>query len=222
MSQSPRSLRFYFDLISHNAWLAWARMPALCAEFDLQLQPIPVLFAGLLNHHGQVGPAEVAPKREWMLRNVLRKAHAHGIALAPPASHPFNPLVPLRALSALHGEQRVQATDRLFRATWAESKPIHDPACVAAELAACGLDAGAVMASIQTPAVKDALRQQTEQALAEGVFGVPTMAVDGELFFGFDDLPWLERKLAGTDPLPDPLPDLAAWQAIRPTAERRR
>ena len=78
------------------------------------------------------------------------------------------------------------------------------------------------MQAIQTPAVKDALRQQTEQALADGVFGVPTLAVNGELFFGFDDLPWLERKLAGSDPLPDPLPDLAAWQAIRPTAERRR
>ena len=83
MSSSARSLRFYFDLISHNAWLAWARLPAICAEHELQLQPIPVLFAGLLKHHGQVGPAEVAPKREWMLRNVLRKSHAHGIAIAP-------------------------------------------------------------------------------------------------------------------------------------------
>lgn len=222
MNPSPRSLRFYFDLISHNAWLAWARLPAICAEHDLQLEPVPVLFAGLLQHHGQVGPAEVAPKREWMLRNVLRKAHTHGIAIAPPASHPFNPLVPLRALTALQGEQRVLATERLFRATWVESKPVHDPACVAAELSACGLEADAVMQAIQTPVVKDGLRQQTEQALADGVFGVPTLAVNGELFFGFDDLPWLERKLAGTDPLPDPLPNLDAWQAIRPTAERRR
>lgn len=222
MTESARLLRFYFDLISHNAWLVWARLPAICAEHALRLEPVPVLFAGLLKHHGQVGPAEVAPKSRWMLRNVLRKAREHGIDIAPPASHPFNPLAPLRALTALDGPERITATERLFRATWAESRPVHDPACVAEELARAGLNAEAVMSASQSDAVKNALRQNTEQALAAGVFGVPTMVVDEELFFGFDDLPWLQRYLAGTDPLGEASPDLDRWQAIRPTAERRR
>ena len=89
---APNTLYVFVDYISHNAYLAWARLPALCARHGLSLEPVPVLFAALLQRHGQRGPAEVAPKREWMLANVLRKAREDGTPIRPPASHPFNPL----------------------------------------------------------------------------------------------------------------------------------
>lgn len=216
------TLRFYFDPISHNAWLAWSQLPALCEQFDLQLEPVPVLFAGLLKHHGQVGPAEVAPKRQWMLFNVLRKARQHGIDIAPPYSHPFNPLAALRAITACQGSDRIRATERLFRATWAESRPVHEADCVAEELRRADLDAGAIMAAAASDTVKAELRASTEQALRDGVFGVPSMQVRGELFFGFDDLPYLRAFLEGRDPLNTHAEELAAWSRIQPTAERRR
>src|SRR5690349_12025805 len=125
---NPAKLYFFFDYISHNAYLAWHKVPALASAHGLALEPVPVLFAGLLKAHNQVGPAEVAPKARWMIWNVLRKARYHGIPLAPPHSHPFNPLLPLR-LSCIDmpREQRQELITRLFRATWAESRAVQMP-----------------------------------------------------------------------------------------------
>lgn len=214
-------LHFYFDIISHNAWLAWAQLPALCAEFGLQLRPVPVLFAGLLKAHGQRGPAEVLPKREWMLLNVLRKAAEHGIPISPPYSHPFNPLAALRVIAAAPTEHQLALTERLFRATWAESLPVHEPDCVRSEILKQGLDAESLMAAATTEAGKQRIRDNTEQALADGVFGVPSMRVRGQLFFGFDDLHYLRRFLAGSDPLTIDAAGLALWNGIRPSAQRK-
>ena len=74
----------------------WHELPALAQKYDYSLQPIPVLFAGLLKAHGQLGPAEVEPKLQWMNRNVLRKAVELGIPLNAPRQHPFHPLFLLR------------------------------------------------------------------------------------------------------------------------------
>src|SRR5512145_1473206 len=94
-----RTLRFCFDYISSNAYLAWVRLPELRQRFDLRIEPVPVLFAGLLEANGQLGPAEIRPKARWMAKNNQRKAGILGVRLRPPAFHPFNPLVPLRVSS---------------------------------------------------------------------------------------------------------------------------
>ncbi len=60
MFDDPRRLYFFFDFISHNAWLAWNRVPALAQRHGLQFEPVPVLFAGLLNAHGQKGPSSAS------------------------------------------------------------------------------------------------------------------------------------------------------------------
>ena len=80
-----------------------------------------------------------------------------------------------------------------------------------------GLDGSALVARAQEPEVKARLRRDTDDAIARGVFGVPTMETGGELFWGYDDFPFLERFLAGDDPLP------AAWGGDRlPTASSQR
>ena len=220
---SPDRLYFFFDYISHNAYLAWHKMPALARRHGLTLTPVPVLFGAMLSHYKQVGPAEVPAKSRWMLRNVLRKAKLHGIPIAPPHSHPFNPLVPLRVSCADLGDaQRLALVDRLFHAVWAESRAIADAAVVGEIVAQQGLDAGRLLAEAQSDAVKQRLRENTQAALDQGVFGVPTMAVRGELFWGFDDLEYLEMVLSGGDPLSADRRELEPWLAVRPSVERRR
>jgi 2-hydroxychromene-2-carboxylate isomerase len=219
----PDRLYFFFDYISHNAYLAWHKMPALARRHGLVLTPVPVLFGAMLSHYKQVGPAEVPAKSRWMLRNVLRKARLHGIPIAPPDSHPFNPLVPLRVTCAdLDEAQRLALVDRLFRAAWAEGRAVAQAEVVGGLLRDLGLDAERLLREAGTDAVKQRLRENTQGALEAGAFGVPTLLVRGELFWGFDDLEFVEMALAGDDALsPDPR-ELDAWAAVRPSIERRR
>ena len=212
------TIDLYFDFISHNAYLAWAKLPALAAAHGHTVRPVPVLFAGLLQHHGQLGPAEIPAKSRWMLRNVARKAAHHGIPFAPPASHPFVPLLALRAAIASGADHVVVGA--LFEATWASGRDVSDADTVRAVLDEAGVDGAALVARTQDPEVKAALRENTEQAIARGVFGVPTMCVGDALFYGFDDLPWLEAFLAGEDPIEGM--DWSGWEAVTASARRPR
>jgi 2-hydroxychromene-2-carboxylate isomerase len=219
----PGRLYFFLDYISHNAWLAWNQAPALAARHGLTLTPVPVLFGAMLSHYRQVGPAELPVKSSWMLRNVLRKARLHGIPVAPPASHPFNPLLALRVTCAIDDEPaRTRAVDRLFRATWAEGRAVNEPEVVRALLLEIGLPADALMAAAGAETAKQRLRENTDGGLAQGLFGVPTLAVRGELFWGFDDLEYLEMFLSGRDLLSADRGELDAWTQVRPSVERRR
>jgi 2-hydroxychromene-2-carboxylate isomerase len=199
---SAAPVRFYFDYISHNAYLAFTQLGLLRERFGREFSLEPVLFAGLLNHYGQLGPAEVAPKAKWMMLDVVRKARRLGVPIARPFSHPFVPLLSLRvSFAPLEPEARWRLCDALFRAVWAESVDVSDARAVARVLDAAGLDGAGLVAFAQSDAAKRSLRESTERALADGVFGVPSFRVDGELFWGFDDLAHLELFLAGRDPL---------------------
>ena len=219
MTGAAPPIRFYFDYISSNAWLAWTRMPELAAPYGRRVEPIPVLFAGLLEAHGQLGPAEVAPKAAWTWRNNLRKAALLGVPLRPPRFHPFHPLVSLRVSSLpMPDAERHALVDALFRAVWVESRNVGEAAVVAEVARSAGLAGAELVARAQEPAAKAALRRQTDDAIAVGVFGVPAMRANGEVFWGYDDLPYLELCLAGRDPLPaDALPT-----APPPASARRR
>jgi 2-hydroxychromene-2-carboxylate isomerase len=214
-------LRFYFDYISHNAYIAWTQVHALAERHGRSVEPVPVLFAGLLNATGQLGPAEIPAKTRWMIRDLLRKAAGLGVPFEPPASHPFLPLLPLRVSSLpMPDRTRRALVDALFRATWAESVDVSDPEAVACIADSAGLDGAAAVRDAETPEAKQRLRRQTDEAIAAGVFGVPTLIVDGELFFGYDDHVWVERFLRGEDPLDREA--AAAFARVRATASRRR
>src|SRR5438445_643632 len=90
------TIRFYFDYESPNAYLAWTQLPQLADRYGVAIDPLPVLYAGLLEAHGQLGPGEIAAKGRWMSKNIARKATLLGVPLKPPAFMPFNPLLALR------------------------------------------------------------------------------------------------------------------------------
>jgi 2-hydroxychromene-2-carboxylate isomerase len=212
-------LSFYFDYISHNAYLAWTQMDALCRRHELVLEPVAVLFGAMLQANGQLGPAEIRDKSLWMLRDVVRKSKQFDIPIAPPASHPFNPLAALRATcTSMTAEQRIALVTALFEATWMYSRDVSDPEVVAAVVASIGLEADSVMSKAKMDPAKAVLRENTDRALAAGVFGVPTVIAGGRLFWGFDDLDCLDAFLAGKDPVRDE--DLDPWLQVKPSIQR--
>lgn len=214
-------IRFHFDYLSPYAYLAWTQLQPLGARFGRDVEPVPILFAALLDAHGHKGPAEIPSKRVYIFKDVLRSAHALGVPLEPPPSHPFNPLLALRASSLpLSAEERRRLVDALFLATWAGGGGVEGPEAVARAANEAGLDGAALVAAAAGEQAKALLRSQTDAALAAGVFGVPTMIVDGEAFWGLDAFAHLERFLRGEDPLDAEA--LARWSSITPSARRPR
>jgi len=196
------TIRFSFDYISPNAYLAWEPLRALGERYGATIEPVPVLFAGLLEAHGQLGPAEVAPKIRWMFKNNLRKAALLGVPLNPPAFHPFNPLLALRVSSLpLAPADRDALVGALFEAVWARGLHVAEPAVVERVADEIGLPGALLVADAQRADCKARVRDQTDAAIARGVFGVPTFEIGDELFWGYDDLGFVEQFLAGTDPL---------------------
>ena len=160
MSDAP--IRIYLDYLSSNVYLAWTQLPALAQRFGRAIEPMPVLFAGLLEAHGQMGPAEVLPKAWWMAKNNLRKAALIGVPLHPPAFHPFNPLLALRVTSLpMDAAARARLVGGLLRGVWAERRHVSDPDVVAQIASEAGLDGAALVAAAQQPEAKAALRKQT-------------------------------------------------------------
>lgn len=216
-------IRFYFDYISSNAYIAWHALRSMAPRYGRSIEVVPTLFAGLLEAHGQLGPAEVPVKSYWMWRNNLRKCALLGIPLSPPAFHPFNPLLSLRISSLpLPTEQRHALITALFEAVWVHGQHVSDPSTVARLADQIGLPGDELVAATQQAGTKAALRGQTDAAIAAGVFGVPTMLVDDELFWGYDDFPYLELYLAGKDPLANGLATVEMPSAPQASARRRR
>jgi 2-hydroxychromene-2-carboxylate isomerase len=174
------SADWYFDFVSPFSYLQCEQLPSL--ERTLRVHYKPVLFAALLNAYGHKGPAEIPAKRRFTYRFVVWQARQLGIPLRFPAQHPFNPLPLLRL--AIAADCAPEAVRRIFRFVWRDGR-IGDLPIEWAELTAqVGLsDAEARIAS---PEVKEALRRNTDEAIARGVFGVPTLAIAEELFWGCD------------------------------------
>jgi 2-hydroxychromene-2-carboxylate isomerase len=195
----PRMKRidFYLDFISPYAYLAFERLPAALEGLGYETVYRPVLFAALLAHQhpGQLGAAEVAGKREWTYRQVLWLAHAHGVPMQMPARHPFNPLGALRLAwaCARQGFPNRYVCETIFRHVWHADGAAADDADRLRALTSA-------LSPPRDPAsdeVKQALRAETDAAIAAGVFGVPTFGVDGRLFWGLDALPMLRAQLEG-------------------------
>ena len=193
-----KHITFYLDFISPYAYLAFEALPEALMGTSYSVRYTPVLFVGLLKHHGQLGPAEIASKREWTYRQVLWLAHSRGIALEMPASHPFNPLALLRLALACSADATPGAPNRyvcetIFRHVWRGGAEAVD----AQRLEALATQLGPKH-DFESDAVKAQLKENTDAAIAQCVFGVPTFAVDGRLFWGLDALPMLRAYLLGS------------------------
>lgn len=192
------AIHWYFDFISPFAWLQWPKVRALSHEHPVAFRPL--LFAGLLGHHGHKGPAEIPGKRLFTYRHALWRARAEGRTLRFPPAHPFNPLPALRLCAAL--ESRPEAIEAIFDWLWAQGRA-GDSAEALAPLAR-ELGVQDLAAALSSPEAKAVLRGNYEAALAAGVFGVPTLAIDGELFWGDDAFDFARACLADPGLLQDP------------------
>jgi 2-hydroxychromene-2-carboxylate isomerase len=190
-----KQLTFWFDPISPFAYLAFERLPQVLEGVSYDVSYRPILFAGLLKAWGQKGPAEIEPKRAWTFRHVHWIAQQHGIEIATPAQHPFNPLALLRLLIACAppgGTPNRRACEVVLHHVWQGGADAND----ASRLQALTDDLAPRVAP-DDESVKQALKDGTDDALQRGVFGVPTIEFEGRLFWGLDALPMLAACLCG-------------------------
>lgn len=181
---------WYFDFISPFAYFACLRLDQFSSRLSLTYRP--VLLAAILNHWGQKGPAEVPPKREWTYRWCIWWAREHGIAFRMPAAHPFNPIPYLRL--ALVADCDPVAIRMIFERLWTTGIDPGNPEIVSDLADSIGVE----LARITDPGVKSALKQQSDEAIARGVFGVPSLGIGDHLFWGADASGLVEAYLADT------------------------
>lgn len=199
-------LTWYFDLISPFAYLALPRVLAL-GEVELK----PIVFGAVLSHWGQLGPAEIAPKRIQTYRQTHFAAEQTGIPFRFPPRHPFRSLEALRLLTALRGDPA--AVQAAFAFIWGEGRDPHEESAALRErLPPVTEDA--------LLAAKEGLRAATGSAIAAGVFGVPTLAIGEELFWGADAMPMAEAFLA--DPALFQREEMLRLASLPQGIERRR
>ena len=196
---------WYFDFISPFAWLQWAKVKRLSSRVDFTLRPI--LFAGLLARNETKGPAEIPGKREFTYRHVLFTAQREGVPLRFPPAHPFNPIPALRLCIAAGSTP--DAVDRIYSHLWADGGSPDVPGL--REVArALGIDD--LETALAAPHVKDALRANFDAAVADGVFGVPTVVAGGEIFWGNDATALFEAWL--DDPTLFDTPEMRALRDL--------
>jgi len=208
-----KHLSFWFDPISPYAYLAFERLPQVLEGLSYSVDYRPVLFAGLLKQHAHKGPAEIEPKRAWTYRDVAWRAHTQGTPLDLPAAHPFNPLPLLRlalACARPGGTPNRRVVEVLFHHVWRGGL---DAACP--ERLAVLRQTLTPQRDPDGPEVKAELRAAGDAALAQGVFGVPTVVLDGRAFWGDDALPMLRAALRGDPWFAGPAWDQAAQSRPR-------
>jgi len=207
-----KHITFYLDFISPYAYLAFEQLPQSLLGLSYTVTYKPVLLGALLRHHGQLGPAEIPAKRDWTYRHVMWLGHQQQVELAMPLVHPFNPLPLLRlALACAPDGTPAQAQpnryvcETLFHHVWRGGAEVLEPQRLQA--------VREQLAPARAPdddGVKAQLRSNTDEAIANGVFGVPAYRVDDKLFWGFDALPMLRSYMEGNTWF-----DSAAWDGVK-------
>ncbi len=196
-------IHFFYDPISPYAYLAFEQLPKVLGGLSYSVAYTPILFAGLLKTYGQLGPAEIAPKRDWTYRQVLWQAKTLGVNFQMPSQHPFNPL-PLLRLAVACGDENGNTnrfvTQQIFNHVWhggedaAGSERLERLAQQLANKIKTGEESS-------SDAVKARLKANTDEALQAGVFGVPSFVVSNDtsqkVFWGLDSLPMLREYLSG-------------------------
>ena len=195
---TDKTLEFFFDFGSPNAYLAYTQLPALLERTGARLAWRPMLLGGVFKATNNQAPGMTPcePKRRHMLVDMQRFVDHYGIEFRFNAAFPVNTITLMRGAMALIDDARFASyVDTVFRAMWVDNIDLGDPAALQATLTAAGFDWHELAECVADPAVKNALREATEDAVAQGIFGAPSFIVDGELFFGQDRLDFVERAL---------------------------
>ena len=209
-----RQADWFFDVISPYAYLQFHQLHRLPGDMEVRFRP--VLFAGLLNHWGQLGPAEIEAKKRHTFLLTRWRAQKLGLPFKAPPRHPFNPLTLLRLAIALGSDSA--AIGVIFDHIWADGQDGQDPDSLARLAEKLGIDD--LAAATSDAAVKDKLRLNTEAAVSNGVYGVPTFMIEGQIFWG-DDMFELMLEWLNGSPFMAEL-ESQRIMALPPASERKR
>ena len=195
-------IHFYFDFISPYAYFAWRKLPALAKKYNREIEAHPVVFGKLLDKWGQLGPAEIPPKHNWLNEYCFRYAALNGFKYNPPKKHPFNPLAALRmSLKEVSGDDQLRVIDSIFEEGWSHGADLGDLSTLTSLLTRQSIDGETLSKKVSESEIKELLIDETTYAIEKGVFGVPTIIIDDNLFWGNDQMDHIELLLDGKDPL---------------------
>lgn len=193
-----KRIDFYFDLSSPYSYLAATQLGDIAQRHGATVAWKPMVLAAVFKAADNHMPAQSPPKARHMLEDLQRWARQYGVPFVMNARFPMNAIKPERLIIAAESTGRSgELALALFRAMWAEDQDISSAEVMAAVARGLGLDADGLLAAIETPAVKDGLRAYTDEAIALGAFGAPTMAYEGQIYWGNDRLHHLEDALRG-------------------------
>lgn len=193
-----KTVDFYFDLSSPYSYLAATQLPALVARHGAEARWKPLVLAAVFKAADNHMPAQSPPKARHMFTDLQRWARKYGVPFTMNARFPMNTIKPERLVIAAESTGRsADLALALFHAMWADDRDIASADEMRAIATAAGFDADALLAAIETPAVKDKLRVYTDEAIALGAFGAPSFVYEGQLFWGNDRMDFLEDALRG-------------------------
>jgi len=198
-----KTMEFFFDLGSPAAYLAFRRLPALCEAADATLQWRPMLLGGVFQATGNQSPVTIPAKGRYLFADLQRLARRHDIQFRQNPHFPINTLTLMRMATGLQlrePQRLVPYVDAMYRAVWVDGLDMNDPTVVAGVLREAGFEPEAVMALAGDPEVKQRLKDDTQEAVARGVFGAPTFFVDGEMYWGQDRLDFVKEALEADTP----------------------
>lgn len=186
---------FYFDFTSPYSYLAWE---SLLEDKSIELNPIPVMVGKVISEVGSIGPGEVKPKREFLFKDCLRKAQKMGISLRAPATLPFNPLGLLRFIISLSEDKELQskAITSIFRYGWRDGKNYDDyEALKEFIIQDTGMSPEQYDEFDSNRLARKIIKSNISDAVGAGVFGVPSLKIEDEVFWGLDSLDDVRAKL---------------------------
>ena len=196
---TDKTIEFYFDFGSPAAYLAATQLPHIAADTGAALLWKPMLLGGVFQATGNHSPADIKPKGPYMNADLKRFARRYGVPFVHNPHFPINTLLLMRGATGVQTQQPdrfADYVDAVFQAVWVDGKNMNDPATVGAVLQAAGFDAIELMALANAQPTKDQLKTATQDAVARGVFGAPTMFVGDEMFWGQDRLDFVREALA--------------------------
>lgn len=192
-----KQVDFYYDFGSPASYLAWTQLPAMCERHGAQLNYEPILLGGVFKAVENASPMTVKPKGEWMFDDLARFAERYGVRFV------MNPYFIINTLGLMRGAIWAKQAGciepynkAMYEAVWVNERDMANPEEIAAVATDAGLDTAAMAQAVQAPEVKQGLIEATEAGVSRGIFGAPSMFVNGEMHFGQDRLDWVEATLA--------------------------
>ncbi|UQA56700.1 2-hydroxychromene-2-carboxylate isomerase [Polyangium aurulentum] len=193
-----KTIDFFFDFSSPYSYLAATQLPGVAARTGARVAYRPIVLFGVFKATGNDMPAKVAAKGMYMAKDLERWARHYGVPFKFSSHFPSNTIKAMRlVLVADEGGRGEAAALAGFRAMWEEDRDLNDAGVLADLARAAGLDPEAALAAIETPAIKDKLRANTDEAVARGAFGAPAMFVGEQLFWGNDRIHFVEEAARG-------------------------